>query len=188
MNLDSWTKKYFIPLDEATVSDTAALFAYLRQLDGILSLDSEERKADLAIATLDVYFRFGREPRLVDPDLNTFHFNQSTCPLCIRHPRCATTRSCPLIRCNRLGLCCFEPGDDEDPESPSPWLSLVKGDPIPMMIRVRKAIKWLRKHGEKDGCTVCNGEKGGVPGNENVIDGKLVCDYCLAVMLEEKKK
>lgn len=29
-----------------------------------------------------------------------------------------------------------------------------------------------------DGCTRCDGAKGGIPGNENVIDGKLVCDYC----------
>jgi hypothetical protein len=30
----------------------------------------------------------------------------------------------------------------------------------------------------KDDCTRCNGDRGGVHGNENVIDGKAVCDYC----------
>jgi hypothetical protein len=29
-----------------------------------------------------------------------------------------------------------------------------------------------------DGCELCNGRRGGVPGNENIIDGKRVCDYC----------
>ena len=30
----------------------------------------------------------------------------------------------------------------------------------------------------KDSCEVCYGEKGGVPGNENLIKGFVVCDYC----------
>lgn len=29
-----------------------------------------------------------------------------------------------------------------------------------------------------DGCEVCGGTKGGVPGNENVIEGIVMCDYC----------
>lgn len=29
-----------------------------------------------------------------------------------------------------------------------------------------------------DGCQVCRGAKGGAPGNENVRDGVVVCDYC----------
>lgn len=37
----------------------------------------------------------------------------------------------------------------------------------------------------KDGCEICHGAKGGVPGNENVIDGKLVCDYCHAAPQQE---
>jgi hypothetical protein len=31
---------------------------------------------------------------------------------------------------------------------------------------------------EKDCCSVCHGEKGGVKGNENIIEGNLMCDYC----------
>jgi hypothetical protein len=30
----------------------------------------------------------------------------------------------------------------------------------------------------RDKCQVCNGEKGGVPGNENIVDGVIMCDYC----------
>lgn len=29
-----------------------------------------------------------------------------------------------------------------------------------------------------DNCQICRGEKGGVKGNENVINGQIVCDYC----------
>ena len=31
-----------------------------------------------------------------------------------------------------------------------------------------------------DSCEICKGVKGGTPGNENVIDGVTVCDYCHA--------
>jgi len=30
----------------------------------------------------------------------------------------------------------------------------------------------------KDNCQVCRGERGGARGNENRIDGLIVCDYC----------
>lgn len=33
---------------------------------------------------------------------------------------------------------------------------------------------------EKDNCEVCRGEKGGTPGNENIINGWIACDYCHA--------
>lgn len=29
-----------------------------------------------------------------------------------------------------------------------------------------------------DKCETCGGSRGGVPGNENRVDGKLMCDYC----------
>lgn len=29
-----------------------------------------------------------------------------------------------------------------------------------------------------DNCEICHGTKGGVEGNENVINGVVVCDYC----------
>ena len=32
----------------------------------------------------------------------------------------------------------------------------------------------------KDDCEVCKGESGGVQGNENIINGTPVCDYCSA--------
>jgi len=31
---------------------------------------------------------------------------------------------------------------------------------------------------ELDACTVCHGSKGGVPGNENIVDGVVMCDFC----------
>lgn len=38
----------------------------------------------------------------------------------------------------------------------------------------------------KDECEVCHGERGGVPGNENVIDGKIVCDNCHSKIMAER--
>ncbi len=38
----------------------------------------------------------------------------------------------------------------------------------------------LDKLKEQKACEICNGAKGGVRGNENRIDGKIVCDYCSA--------
>lgn len=37
-----------------------------------------------------------------------------------------------------------------------------------------------------DECTVCHGNSGGVPGNENIIAGELVCDYCHARLIVSK--
>lgn len=33
---------------------------------------------------------------------------------------------------------------------------------------------------ERDACEVCHGERGGVPGNENIVEGVTCCDYCHA--------
>ena len=30
----------------------------------------------------------------------------------------------------------------------------------------------------RDNCENCRGAKGGVPGNENVVNGRTLCDYC----------
>lgn len=43
------------------------------------------------------------------------------------------------------------------------------------------------KGNTKDGCETCQGARGGVPGNENIIDGKKVCDYCHADMMRNKQ-
>ena len=40
---------------------------------------------------------------------------------------------------------------------------------------------------EYDKCEICGGAKGGVPGNENIVDGLVVCDYCHAMMLMEEE-
>jgi hypothetical protein len=36
------------------------------------------------------------------------------------------------------------------------------------------------KQGERDACEVCKGTQGGVPGNENIVNGVVMCDYCHA--------
>jgi hypothetical protein len=35
---------------------------------------------------------------------------------------------------------------------------------------------------EVDACQVCNGWRGGEPGNENIVAGVVVCDYCHATL------
>ncbi len=34
--------------------------------------------------------------------------------------------------------------------------------------------------GIRDKCQICHGNKCGVPGNENIIEGVILCDYCSA--------
>lgn len=37
-----------------------------------------------------------------------------------------------------------------------------------------------------DGCKFCLGAKGGVPGNENLIGGEVICDYCTSLLMKIK--
>ena len=43
---------------------------------------------------------------------------------------------------------------------------------------------------EMDACEICFGEKGGVPGNENIVTvdevEKIACDYCTSAITREK--
>lgn len=41
--------------------------------------------------------------------------------------------------------------------------------------------------GKRDKCQVCDGWRGGTPGNENVLDGLTVCDYCASTMIRLKR-
>jgi hypothetical protein len=48
----------------------------------------------------------------------------------------------------------------------------------PRGLSLVKATEALHQRMQKDNCELCHGEKGGVLGNENVIEGRIVCDYC----------
>jgi hypothetical protein len=39
----------------------------------------------------------------------------------------------------------------------------------------------------RDACEVCKGRRGGVPGNENIVNGRVMCDYCTSDALEDAK-
>lgn len=39
---------------------------------------------------------------------------------------------------------------------------------------------------KRDACQFCLGAKGGVPGNENVFNGVVACDYCSVLVLRAK--
>lgn len=49
---------------------------------------------------------------------------------------------------------------------------------------IRKA---LFDAGERDRCEECHGEKGGVPGNENIVDGRVLCDYCTSALIRAER-
>lgn len=38
---------------------------------------------------------------------------------------------------------------------------------------------------ERDACQVCKGKRGGEPGNENLVNGVVMCDYCHSQWLDE---
>jgi hypothetical protein len=42
--------------------------------------------------------------------------------------------------------------------------------------------KQKQPHKKRDKCQFCLGEKGGKPGNENMIDGVITCDYCQSLL------
>lgn len=55
------------------------------------------------------------------------------------------------------------------------------GEDDPAVMRIIQFVeKLLFAEGARDACQVCKGEKGGVPGNENIVDGIVMCDYCFA--------
>jgi hypothetical protein len=50
----------------------------------------------------------------------------------------------------------------------------------------RKADAAIAGEHARDNCKLCLGAKGGVPGNENVIGGVVVCDYCTSTLMDMK--
>jgi uncharacterized small protein (DUF1192 family) len=38
-----------------------------------------------------------------------------------------------------------------------------------------------------DNCSLCHGARGGVRGNENIVDGVVMCDYCHAEKIQREK-
>lgn len=47
---------------------------------------------------------------------------------------------------------------------------------------LRRVGHWSPRHWPlgKDRCEECHGDRGGVPGNENITAGRVLCDYCHA--------
>lgn len=39
----------------------------------------------------------------------------------------------------------------------------------------------------RDNCEICSGSRGGAPGNENIIKGVVMCDYCSSDALQSGK-
>ena len=53
--------------------------------------------------------------------------------------------------------------------------------------RLRKRLHFELPEKYPDNCEICKGVNLGVRGNENVVDGKKMCDYCHARTLKGKK-
>lgn len=41
------------------------------------------------------------------------------------------------------------------------------------------------EHKDLDRCQACHGARGGVPGNENIVAGVILCDYCSAERMSQ---
>lgn len=48
-----------------------------------------------------------------------------------------------------------------------------------------RLLAWLWSF-RRDNCEVCHGKRGGVRGNENRLDGVVMCDFCTADVLRER--
>lgn len=46
----------------------------------------------------------------------------------------------------------------------------------------------LWKIGWPDRCIECQGAKGGAYGNENIVDGMVICDYCHAEYMRDSQE
>lgn len=44
--------------------------------------------------------------------------------------------------------------------------------------RLQKTLNYERPDKYPDNCEICKGANAGVRGNENIVNGKVVCDYC----------
>jgi len=46
------------------------------------------------------------------------------------------------------------------------------------MVKIMETHDWPRYFFGRDDCEVCNGDRGGIRGSENIVNGVVMCDYC----------
>ena len=53
---------------------------------------------------------------------------------------------------------------------------------FPDTLKENSGEDWHRLQGAfyPDNCQVCSGDRGGIRGNENIVGGVIMCDYCSA--------
>ncbi len=66
----------------------------------------------------------------------------------------------------------------DQPEKPS--LSKIKYQEMTSEKTLASMRRRRRRVDHRDKCEKCHGEKGGTPGNENIVNGRVLCDYCTA--------
>lgn len=72
---------------------------------------------------------------------------------------------------------------DRHPGAPWGWTTDQDNVPaghIDLNSLASAAMQYLNPVVGRDHCVVCDGTRGGMPGNENLINGQPVCDYCHA--------
>jgi len=72
----------------------------------------------------------------------------------------------------------------QDPAKHAPVVAeFLKAPPLSGEAVLAERIAALQPKAEHDSCQFCLGAKGGAPGNEILIGGRAVCDYCTALLI-----
>ena len=119
-----------------------------------------------SIDRIDEHLAIDVSPREHDVcmDLHTDRYCCLTCDVWIEPPcECKNGENCPF------------PDQPEKPSMSNGPKEATSAKGLENMRRRRD-----RPRPEKDACEKCKGSKGGTPGNENIIKGRVLCDYCTA--------
>jgi hypothetical protein len=100
----------------------------------------------------------------IEMDLYTDRYFCRVCDVWIEPPcECKEGEGCPF------------------PVQPSrPSLSTGTKEKVGLKTLEGMRARTRRVRENKDVCEKCHGEKGGTPGNENIVNGRVLCDYCTA--------
>lgn len=75
----------------------------------------------------------------------------------------------------------------ENPVPEDKEIATMTMDQIEEALKEPGGIGYTLKESKLDDCEVCKGAMGGVPGNENYVEGVVMCDYCHASKKIEDK-
>ena len=115
-------------------------------------------------------------------------FGIDPCPLCNGKAEMLDVYRDLVVKpsCNKSEIVCMDcgltlKGPKSEHKMRKMWNTRVNSKKIK---RLKETLHHELPDKYPDNCQVCHGENGGVKGNENIIDGIVMCDYC---HIEEKK-